>query len=118
VIEEENLVKEPTNEEATGTCTDEEQPPQKTDLVRLPNRKAAQPECVPNGCVICLDSFAVGEIVVWSNNCQHAFHQDCVLEYLVPLEPDKSPCPICRQPFCVPVTRGDDPPGLIASGHM
>jgi hypothetical protein len=117
VIEDENLIPDPATTTAEATSTDEEKPGQKTTVVRLPNRTHAQPDCVPNICAICLESFAAGEIIVWSNNedCQHAFHQDCVLDYLVPLERSKeSPCPVCRQPFCVSTTteQTEDPPGF------
>jgi hypothetical protein len=76
--------------------------PQKSK-VRLPNRKPPQPDNVPNCCAICLDSFEVGEVIVWSENeaCQHAFHQDCIADYLVPMKDvNESPCPCCRRPFC------------------
>lgn len=58
---------------------------------------------VENECAICLDSLSIGEVVIWSNNihCRHAFHQDCILEYLVRLKDQKFPCPCCRQSFCV-----------------
>jgi hypothetical protein len=36
---------------------------------------------VPNCCIICLDSYKVGESVVWSSNheCPHAFHRRFVI---------------------------------------
>ena len=60
---------------------------------------------VSNVCAICLDAYTAGEMVVWSSNaeCQHAFHQDCILDCFVNLkDDDKTPCPCCRQDF-VPV---------------
>jgi hypothetical protein len=57
---------------------------------------------VSNVCAICLDAYKAGEMVVWSSNaeCQHAFHQDCILDYFANLkEENKTPCPCCRQDF-------------------
>jgi hypothetical protein len=56
---------------------------------------------IPNMCAICLESYQEGTTVVWSGNpsCQHAFHQDCILDYLVQHKKDAAPCPCCRQVF-------------------
>jgi hypothetical protein len=63
---------------------------------------AARTVVVPITCAICLDSYQEGETVVWSSNpdCRHAFHQNCILDYLVTTEGSKRPCPCCRQWFC------------------
>jgi hypothetical protein len=55
---------------------------------------------VPNCCAICLGDYAVGNVVIWSSNpkCQHAFHDDCILEWLLKMQP-ATPCPCCRQEF-------------------
>lgn len=53
---------------------------------------------VPNGCAICLSSYNVGENVVWSNNCPHCFHEECVTDWLVKMQ-ESTPCPCCRQEF-------------------
>jgi hypothetical protein len=55
---------------------------------------------VPNCCAICLGSYDEGDKVVWSSNqtCQHAFHKDCVVGWLVKFQPE-TPCPCCRQEF-------------------
>jgi hypothetical protein len=37
---------------------------------------------VPNLCAICLESYEQGQVVVWSSVCTHAFHQDCIAQYL------------------------------------
>ena len=60
------------------------------------------PLVIPDQCAICLDRYEAGQTVVWSNNaeCQHAFHKECILEYLVyHKEGSSAPCPCCRQPF-------------------
>lgn len=55
---------------------------------------------VPNCCAICLTSYDVDDVVVWSSNeaCAHAFHRDCVVGWLVKMQPE-TPCPCCRQEF-------------------
>ena len=89
---------------------------------------------VPNSCAICLESYQPDETIIWSTNneCCHAFHIQCITEYLVhvntsmvsaPEENDEenggpnsnnksknstSPCPCCRQPFCKVPSMVDD----------
>mgnify|MGYP000688442697 CR=1 FL=1 len=49
-------------------------------------------------CNICLLEYEVGDVVVWSrrpNGCHHAFHGDCLLDWLQ----RKPTCPNCRQEF-------------------
>lgn len=48
-------------------------------------------------CDICMLEFRVGDEIAWSPNvnCDHAFHKDCILEWLV----RKPTCPICRQDY-------------------
>lgn len=55
---------------------------------------------VPNACAICLCTYEEGETVVWSPHraCQHAFHEECVVEWFVKMQ-DGTPCPCCRQEF-------------------
>jgi Ring finger domain len=56
---------------------------------------------VPNCCAICLGSYEVDDIVVWSSNesdCQHAFHEDCMIEWMCKMQTG-TPCPLCRQNF-------------------
>eukprot|EP00978_Attheya_sp_CCMP212_P016629 scaffold43737_cov44-Attheya_sp.AAC.1 len=55
---------------------------------------------IPNCCAVCLSAYEVDDNVVWSCNpmCQHAFHQECVLEWLIKMQ-DGTPCPCCRQEF-------------------
>jgi hypothetical protein len=62
--------------------------------------KLANGNMVPNCCAICLTSYEEGDTVIWSSNqaCAHAFHQDCVVGWLVKMQPE-TPCPCCRQEF-------------------
>lgn len=63
--------------------------------LKLPNQTL-----VPNCCAICLGEYDIGDKVVWSSNkeCPHAFHEDCILDWLVKMQP-QTPCPCCRQEF-------------------
>lgn len=57
---------------------------------------------VSNLCAICLEEYHEGDTIVWSSNknCRHAFHRDCLTNYLVKVkEQETYPCPICRQNF-------------------
>ena len=75
-----------------------------------------QPATIQSGCAICLDPYDVGDAIVWSSNeqCRHAFHQDCVVDYFLHLRQNENqeeeeeevvastlsaPCPCCRQSF-------------------
>ncbi|GKZ00213.1 hypothetical protein MPSEU_000974300 [Mayamaea pseudoterrestris] len=66
-------------------------------LVRLtPTRTAS------NVCAICLSDYQQGDAVVWSSNqnCRHAFHVDCMLDWLVKIPGGAAAlCPCCRQVF-------------------
>merc|ERR1712125_182804 len=55
---------------------------------------------VPNCCAVCLSEYRVGDVVTWSSNpkCIHAFHRDCVVDWLIKMQPE-TPCPCCRQEF-------------------
>ena len=62
---------------------------------------------VPNCCAICLGDYEVNDQVVWSSNsahqeesnrCPHAFHQECILDWLIRMQP-ATPCPCCRLEF-------------------
>jgi len=61
-------------------------------------------------CAICLESYRVGDVVVWSMNkgCKHVFDRDCLLDYLMKHQDGESaPCPCCRKVFLIPPD-GDD----------
>ena len=72
-------------------------------FVRLPPSPPAPngSRLVPNCCAVCLCPYEVGETLAWSSNtsCRHAFHQDCVLEYLCKVQEVDCPCPCCRGTF-------------------
>jgi len=58
------------------------------------------PHKIPNECAICLCGYEKGDTVVTSCNseCPHAFHQECIVEWLVKMQ-DGTPCPCCRRQF-------------------
>ena len=75
--------------------------------------------CVRAECAICLEAYALGDKITWSPlDCNHAFHQECILEWLTTLgekacrDTSNSDnimqsrlckfdmvCPICRKDF-------------------
>mmetsp|Transcript_18881 Transcript_18881/g.38865 ORF Transcript_18881/g.38865 Transcript_18881/m.38865 type:complete len:391 (+) Transcript_18881:1-1173(+) len=79
---------------------------------------------VSGTCIICFETFKVGETVVWSNDttkCRHVFHEDCMVRFLathskrtkrrmssdseglgsaISYSYAENPCPICRRTFC------------------
>ncbi len=71
--------------------------------VYLPPLKSKSGETIsrkiPNCCAVCLCSYDVGDTVVWSCNevCQHAFHDECIVPWLV--KNQSGECPCCRSPF-------------------
>ncbi len=71
-------------------------------------RETQESIVVQNCCAVCLSRYEVGDEVVWSPNsaCQHAFHKECILEWLVKMYKQRrlqaaecNPCPCCRQEF-------------------
>jgi hypothetical protein len=61
---------------------------------------------VPNCCAICLESYSVGETVVWSMNsqCNHLYHQSCIANFFAHSKKKKRSCvcPTCRREFFAP----------------
>ncbi len=52
-----------------------------------------------NECAICMIEYDVGDVVIYSKNCRHAFHQDCILDWF---SREKTQCPSCREVFWDP----------------
>eukprot|EP00581_Thalassiosira_minuscula_P014580 CAMPEP_0183713286 /NCGR_PEP_ID=MMETSP0737-20130205/8167_1 /TAXON_ID=385413 /ORGANISM="Thalassiosira miniscula, Strain CCMP1093" /LENGTH=819 /DNA_ID=CAMNT_0025942047 /DNA_START=243 /DNA_END=2702 /DNA_ORIENTATION=- len=71
---------------------------------------------IPNQCAICLCDYEKGDIVVTSCNseCPHAFHQRCIVEWLVKMQ-EGTPCPCCRRQF---VNLDEHIPRSISSGTV
>lgn len=97
------------------------EPTKEVELAIDPKAKGGWRIC-PIFCAICLAEYEASERVSWSSNpdCTHAFHEDCVVEWLVSLGQTKSKnvrfpeepteeqlfnyqleCPCCRQSFIV-----------------
>lgn len=83
--------------------------------------KDVERQCILSECSICLTAFSVGDKVSWSSlHCDHAFHQECIVEWLMTLGKKNNSiaeststntimqrhlcnynmvCPICRKDF-------------------
>lgn len=62
--------------------------------------KQANKKCATNAeCAICMLPYDVGHVVVYSKQCTHAFHQDCILDWF---SREKRDCPSCRAVFWDP----------------
>jgi hypothetical protein len=60
---------------------------------------------VDGQCALCIDDYEIGDFVVWSDlHCTHAFHKECIMQWL---SKGKKRCPICRNWF-VPGARIED----------
>ena len=60
---------------------------------------------VEGQCALCIDDYEVGDCVVWSDlECSHAYHKECLLQWL---SKGKKRCPVCRHWF-VPGARIED----------
>jgi hypothetical protein len=56
---------------------------------------------VSGTCAICLNQYAIDEVVIWSPNhaCVHCFHEDCIMSWLMRKGSKHRQCPCCRQSF-------------------
>ena len=75
---------------------------------------------VPNNCAICLSEYVSGDTIVTSCDpmCPHAFHQECIVEWLVKMQVG-APCPCCRRTFVElspPAAAADADGGTTADG--
>lgn len=78
-----------------------------TTRVKLPTDAANGNRSVSGLCTICLCPYTSGEKITWSSKagCQHAFHEDCIIQWLTKKEELK--CPVCRQHYCEPIHMDD-----------
>eukprot|EP00536_Pseudo-nitzschia_multiseries_P003701 jgi/Psemu1/186477/e_gw1.58.67.1 len=53
-----------------------------------------------------------------ASSCPHAFHTECIVEWLAKKNDALPECPCCRRPFCtvVPLTTADLMGGTTADG--
>jgi len=87
--------------EANQLCTCDEDDENATMCLHLP----LSGRCIDGTCAFCLEEYKTGDKVVWSGlECQHAFHKDCLMQWL---SKGKKRCPICRHWF-VPGSKIDD----------
>jgi tRNA U54 and U55 pseudouridine synthase Pus10 len=54
-----------------------------------------RPLCAILSCAICLNDYTHGEVIQGSHHCQHVYHAECILKWLV----KHQECPICRTDF-------------------
>jgi hypothetical protein len=61
----------------------------------------AETRNVPGTCAICLNQYAIDDVVIWSPNrdCVHCFHEDCIMSWLMRKSSKHRQCPCCRQSF-------------------
>ncbi|KAL7541273.1 hypothetical protein ACHAXR_011141 [Thalassiosira sp. AJA248-18] len=52
-----------------------------------------------NKCVICMVEYDIGNVIIHSPNCSHAFHQHCILDWF---SRENKDCPTCRTIFYDP----------------
>ena len=78
-----------------------------TTRIKLPYDAANGNRSVPGMCAICLCPYSSGERITWSPKtaCQHAFHKDCIIQWLAKKEELK--CPVCRQDYCETILMDD-----------
>jgi hypothetical protein len=71
-----------------------------TDGNNEPSPEEEDLKSIPNNCAICLSEYVSGDTIVTSCNamCPHAFHQECIVEWLVKMQVG-APCPCCRRTF-------------------
>jgi Ring finger domain len=77
------------------------------DETRLSTTTSMTDSCryVDGECALCIDDYLPGDEVVWSDlQCRHAFHKECIMQWL---SKGKKRCPVCRHWF-VPGARIED----------
>jgi len=98
----------------------------------IPDMEDSRKKTVPGVCAICLCAYEVGDRVTYSDGvstveseqdiesgtlsssssiskCPHAFHTDCIVQWLAKKNDARPECPCCRRPFCsvAPLTTAD-----------
>mmetsp|Transcript_1273 Transcript_1273/g.3248 ORF Transcript_1273/g.3248 Transcript_1273/m.3248 type:complete len:224 (+) Transcript_1273:269-940(+) len=71
-------------------------------VVEIPEKASASSSSssrfVHNTCTICLCGYRVGDTIVWSESCDHAFHLSCLDKWWLAAK-HTGQCPICRGRF-------------------
>jgi len=98
VVEEKDLIKNEQEEENSDImdCDYKLQVPSNAEKDDI---ESCFTRFVPGECAICLSQYNVGDSVLWSRNklCLHAFHEDCILAWL--MKKQNIECPCCRRDF-------------------
>lgn len=79
------------NEEIDSDSKDETDDNLKDDRGDLKDDNVLIDDC----CSICLDTYETGDEIVRSKHCVHAFHKECILDWLE-LKKSDYKCPCCR----------------------
>ncbi|KAL3918591.1 MAG: hypothetical protein SGILL_004162 [Bacillariaceae sp.] len=80
-----------------------------TSVLRLPKKDGAGTSVeVPAVCAICLCGYEIEDSVTYSK-CPHAFHTECIVQWLAKSNEGNPKCPCCRQVYCEiqPITFSD-----------
>jgi hypothetical protein len=89
-----------TIEDSTNNNLTEDDMEREFAWLQLPNDTPNGSRRVAAACAICLCPYDEGDTVTWSpqKKCQHAYHSECIEEWLARKE--NLACPCCRQEFC------------------
>jgi len=101
-------VEVPFGDDTNEKDAQSEQKSDEDDHDRLNHSHHLHGRMIPNSCAICLAVYSPGDDVAWSANlkCPHAFHEDCILQWLTVKR--RPTCPCCRRNFLKSASGGAD----------